>query len=95
MLIRICLIVAIVAGLAVGGLNFVKVKEKITTLQDDLDDGDRGPPGIRGASITSTKKDLDKTTAELKQTKASWKRPRRRRRRRRRTWPLKPSAPTS
>lgn len=36
MLIRISLIVAIVAGLAVGALNFVKVKEKITTLQTDL-----------------------------------------------------------
>jgi hypothetical protein len=33
MLLRICLIIAIIAGLAVGGLNFVKVKEKITTLQ--------------------------------------------------------------
>ena len=37
MLMRISLIVAIIAGLAVGGLNFVKVKEKITTLQADLD----------------------------------------------------------
>ena len=37
MLIRICLIVAIIAGLAVGGLNFVKVKEKITTLQANLE----------------------------------------------------------
>ena len=33
MLIRISLIVAIIAGLAVGALNFVYVKEKITTLQ--------------------------------------------------------------
>ena len=37
MLMRISLIVAIIAGLAVGGLNFVKVKEKITTLQTDLE----------------------------------------------------------
>ena len=36
MLIRICLIVALVAGLAVGALNFVYVKEKITTLQTNL-----------------------------------------------------------
>ena len=36
MLIRISLIVAIIAGLAVGVLNFVKVKEKITTLQANL-----------------------------------------------------------
>ena len=41
MLIRISLIVAIVAGLAVGVLNFVKVKEKITTLQANLKTGDR------------------------------------------------------
>ena len=36
MLIRISLIVALVAGLAVGVLNFVYVKEKITTLQTNL-----------------------------------------------------------
>jgi hypothetical protein len=36
MLIRISLILAIVAGLAVGALNFVKVKETITTLRSDL-----------------------------------------------------------
>ena len=36
MLIRISLIIAIVAGLAVSGLNFSKIKEKISTLQSDL-----------------------------------------------------------
>src|SRR5437667_9666022 len=36
MLIRISLIVAIIAGLAVGALNFVKIKEIITTLRTDL-----------------------------------------------------------
>ena len=36
MLIKICLAVAIAAGLFAAGLSFVKVKEKITTLQTDL-----------------------------------------------------------
>ena len=36
MLIRISLIVAIVAGLAIGALNFIVVRDKITTLQTDL-----------------------------------------------------------
>ena len=49
MLIRISLIVAIIAGLAVGVLNFLKVKEKITTLQTNLD--------------TETKAELEATTA--------------------------------
>ena len=36
MLIRISLIIAIVAGLAVGGLSFFKVKDTITGLRTDL-----------------------------------------------------------
>jgi hypothetical protein len=70
MLIRICLIVAILAGLATGGLNFVKVKEKITTLQTDL----ANEKTARAAAETerdNTKKELDKTVAELKDTKAT------------------------
>src|SRR5436305_1272988 len=35
MLVRISLIVAILAGLAIGVLNFTQVKEKITTLQKE------------------------------------------------------------
>ena len=70
MLIRICLIVAILAGLAVGGLNFVKVKEKITVLQTDLKRESDAHKEFEGKYKT-TKKDLDKTTAELKQTKAT------------------------
>jgi Tfp pilus assembly protein PilE len=68
MLMRICLIVAIIAGLAVGGLNFVKVKEKITTLQSNLAEQTRLHQEFEGKYKT-TKKDLDKRTAELKQTK--------------------------
>jgi hypothetical protein len=69
MLIRICLIVAIVAGLAVGGLNFVKVKEKITTLQASLDTETKAHQKFETLA-KATQKDLDKRTAELKQTKA-------------------------
>jgi hypothetical protein len=67
MLIRICLIVAIVAGLAVGGLNFVKVKEKITVLQTNLKTETEAHQKFE-RQYTTTKKDLDKRTAELKQT---------------------------
>jgi ABC-type transporter Mla subunit MlaD len=69
MLIRISLIVAIIAGLAVSGLNFVYVKEKITTLQRDLDTESKAHKEFEG-KFNVTKKDLTKTTAELKQTKA-------------------------
>jgi hypothetical protein len=69
MLIRISLIVAIIAGLTVGGLNFVKVKEKITTLQANLKEQTDGRQKAE-TELASTKKDLTKRTAELKQTKA-------------------------
>jgi hypothetical protein len=68
MLIRISLIVAIIAGLAVGVLNFVTVKEKITILQKDLKDQTDGRVKAE-TELSSTKKNLTKTTAELKQTK--------------------------
>ena len=70
MLIRICLIVALVAGLAVGSLNFIKVKEKITVLQTDL----KRETGLHQefeGKYNTTQKDLDKRTAELKQTQAT------------------------
>jgi ribosomal protein S15P/S13E len=68
MLIRISLIVAIIAGLAVGVLNFLQVKEKITKLQADLKTETEAHQKFE-RQYTTTKKDLDKTTAELKQTK--------------------------
>ena len=68
MLIRISLIVAIIAGLAVGGLNFVKVKEKITVLQANLKEQTDGRVKAE-TDLASTKKDLDTRTAELQQTK--------------------------
>jgi flagellar biosynthesis chaperone FliJ len=70
MLIRISLIVAIVAGLAVGALNFLKVKEKITTLQADLQRETDGRQKAE-ADLSKTRKELAATTAELKTTKAT------------------------
>lgn len=70
MLIRISLIIAIVAGLAVSGLNFVKVKEKITTIQQQRED-EKNAKIQAQTELASTKKDLAKTTADLKTTKAS------------------------
>ena len=70
MLMRISLIVAIIAGLAVGTLNFVKVKEKITQLQSDLDRETKAHKEFEG-KYTSTKRELDKTKTELAQTKAT------------------------
>ena len=67
MLIRISLIVAIIAGLAVGALNFVKIKEQITTLQTNLKtQTERADTAERDRD--KNKRDLDKTTATLKQT---------------------------
>lgn len=70
MLLRISLIVAILAGLAVGGLNFVTVKEKITTLQANLKTETEAHQKFQKL-YTDTDKELKKTTAELKQTKTT------------------------
>mgnify|MGYP001197130062 FL=1 len=68
MLTRICLIVAIVAGLAVGTLNFVKVKEIITTTRAERDDWHQ-KFDTTDATLKKTERDLASTTAELNQTK--------------------------
>jgi hypothetical protein len=70
MLIRYSLIVAILAGLAVSGLNFIKVKEKITTIQGQRDQ-ERTDKEAARTELASTKKDLAKTTADLTATKAT------------------------
>ena len=70
MLTRISLIVAIIAGLAVGVLNFLQVKEKITTLQTNLKTETDEHQKYLGL-YTKTDKELKKTTADLKQTKAT------------------------
>jgi len=68
MLIRISLIIAILAALAVGGLNFVKVKEKITKLKDERDTEQKAKVEAQGER-DKTKAELDKTSKDLKQTK--------------------------
>src|SRR5882672_416257 len=70
MFIRICLVIAILAGLAAGTLNFVKVKEKITELQKNLAD-EKTARASAEKERDDTKKELAKTTTELKQTKAT------------------------
>src|SRR4030095_15874741 len=67
MLIRISLIVAIILGLATGVVNFLKVKEKIVTLQANLAEQTAGRIKAE-TELASTRKDLEKTTADLKQT---------------------------
>jgi hypothetical protein len=67
MLIRICLIVAILAALAAGGLNFVKVKEKITTLATERNT-DRDAKTAAEQKTAKAKTDLDKATQELKKS---------------------------
>lgn len=68
MLIRICLIIAIVAGLAVGVLNFVTVKDKINTLQTDLANTKQSLTETR-TKLASTERDLTQTKSDLAETK--------------------------
>ena len=68
MLIRISLIVAIIAGLAVGTINFVKVKKIIEETRAQRDDW-HNKFTTTDAALTKTKKDLAATTAQLDQSK--------------------------
>jgi DNA repair exonuclease SbcCD ATPase subunit len=74
MLSRILLIVAIVAGLAAAGLNFTKVKEKITTLQDNLTSETAAKTEAQQAEAAAkkaealAKKDLEETKTQLATT---------------------------
>jgi Tfp pilus assembly protein FimT len=68
MLIRLSLIIAIVAGLAVAGLSFVKVKEKITTLQTNLqNETDAKTKALD--ELNTTKRDLSRTQKDLATTR--------------------------
>lgn len=67
MLLRISIIVAILAGLAVGGLNFVKVKEKIVTLVQDRDE-QKSAKETAMKERDDTKRKLASTENTLKQT---------------------------
>jgi hypothetical protein len=68
MLIRISLIVAIIAGLAVGGLNFVKVKEKIETIEKQRED-EKSAKEVAQKDARETHATLTKTTADLTATR--------------------------
>jgi cell shape-determining protein MreC len=70
MLIRISLIVAVVAGLAVAVINFVQVKEVITTTRTDLFNTSNTLVQTK-MTLSKTEKDLKGTKAELDVTKES------------------------
>jgi hypothetical protein len=65
---RLSLIVAILAGIAVGVLNFVQVKEKITTLVTQRD-SEKTQKETAQNDLRKTKDELAKTEKELKTTK--------------------------
>jgi hypothetical protein len=67
MLIRICLIVAVIAALAAGVLNFVVVKDKVATLTSDRNTQRDGRISAEGER-DKTKKELARTQNDLKQT---------------------------
>jgi len=68
MLIRICLIVAVVAGLAVGVINFVQVKEVITTTRATLNVTSNNLVQTEG-TLRTTERKLKATEGELTVTK--------------------------
>src|SRR5581483_11409437 len=68
-MIRICLIAAVVLGLAVAGLNLIVVRDKITVLVKDRDD-QKTEKEFTKLSLANTNKILVKTTKELITTKA-------------------------
>src|SRR6185295_14840751 len=77
MLIKICLAVAIAAGLFAAGLSFVKVKEKIATTLAERDqnakdrDEERTQKQAAQKEAKTNKEGWDKTKEELTSTKDS------------------------
>jgi hypothetical protein len=67
MLLRISLILAILAGLAIGTINFVFVKDKIVTIENQREK-ERTDKETAQKDARETHQALNKTTAELKQT---------------------------
>lgn len=67
MLIRISLILAIIAALGAGALNFFVVKDKLTTLVADRDQ-QKGDKETAQKDLASTRKTLASTKNELSQT---------------------------
>jgi len=68
MLTRIFLLIAIVAGLTAGVLNFVKVKENITVLRTDLKTTQDNLASTK-TDLNNTKNTLAKTESDLKSTR--------------------------
>ena len=68
MLLRISIIIAIVAALAVGVLNFVMVKQKIETVEQHRAEEQAAKVDAQ-TKLANTEKELEKTTADLKNTK--------------------------
>lgn len=69
MLIRICLIIAILAALAAGVVNFTLVKTKITTLTGQRDDW-HNQYSTTYSQLTTTKRQLAATNAVLVDTQS-------------------------
>jgi hypothetical protein len=65
---KIFLVIAILGGLAAGGLNFAMIKDKIVGLQKNLAD-ETAAKNTALADLSKTKKDLTASQAELKTTK--------------------------
>jgi hypothetical protein len=70
MLIRIFLVIAILGGLAAGGLNFALIKDKVQGLQKNLADETKAKNDAL-ANLSKTKTELSKTVAELKTTQTT------------------------
>ena len=68
MLLRLSLVIAIIAAIAVGVLNFVMVKEKIEITEKHRADEESAKKDALG-KLAKTTKDLEKTTADLNTTK--------------------------
>ncbi len=73
-MLRICLIIAIVGGLAAGVINFVKVRDVINTVVQDRNEQRTAKETAQNdlrktrAELATTKKDLDSTKSKLAQT---------------------------
>lgn len=67
MLLRICLIIAIVAGLGAGALTFLQIKDQITTLSGQRDT-EKSAKETEISAHNKTKGELKKTSQELKDT---------------------------
>jgi cell shape-determining protein MreC len=67
MLIRVCLIAAIVFGLAISAVNLVQVRQVITTTRDTLNTTSNTLVTTQ-SELSDTKQELEKTSNDLKST---------------------------